>query len=219
MGRIKSGILSKVSGRVGKVVGSSWNGVEYIKSIPTQYKDAKTEEQIWYRSKFSSLMRFMQIFTEAVQVGFKADAVSQSAYNAAASYNYHHAMPGDFPEVSIDLSKVLLSKGQLFGATNAVASSNSAATLRVTWSDDSGMKWSQSTDDVMIVVYHPELEDSWINLRAAARADTTTDLVLPQAYSGAEVHVYLSFLAKQGKNKGKVKGISNSIYLGEITII
>lgn len=218
MGTVKSGILSKVSGKVGKVVGSNWNGIEYLRSMPSQYKDAKTEEQIWYRARFSKLSGMLQIFAEIIQTGFKAEAVRKTAYNAAFSYNYQNALSEEFPEVSVDLSKLLLSKGKLNGAENATAVSNDPATLSVSWDDNSGRKWAQTTDKTMLVVYHPEIEDAWVNLNVAERSAAAAEVVLPQIYSGAEVHVYLAFSVKKGAQKGKAKGISNSSYLGTVNI-
>lgn len=218
MGTVKSGILSKVSGKVGKVVGSNWKGIEYLRSMPSQYKDAKTEEQIWYRTRFSKMVKFMQVFTEVVQLGFKSGETKKSAFNVALAYNYHAAMTGIFPDLDIDLSKIMLSKGQLYTCNQSGVLSNTVATLSINWSSDTGIKWSQATDDVVVVVYHPEIEDSWIGLKAAKRSDTTVDVLLPQVYSGAQVHVYLAFFTSIGKNKGKANGISNTVYLGEVMV-
>ncbi|MDK2788577.1 MAG: hypothetical protein PWP07_1822, partial [Epulopiscium sp.] len=35
MARIKKGILGGVSGRLGNVIGGSWKGVDYLRSLPS----------------------------------------------------------------------------------------------------------------------------------------------------------------------------------------
>lgn len=217
MGKISNGILGGVSGKIGNVVGSSWKGIDYLRTLPASYSDAKTEVQINNRSKFLTVVRFLQPLTEVIRIGFKAMAVKKSAFNAATSYTYHNAATGEYPDVSIDFSKVMMSKGSLRGAENANASSASAGKLTVSWDDNSGLSSASSNDAAMIVVYHPDLGDAFYNLNAATRGDTTIELDLPQAYSGSEVQVYLSFLAVEGSGSS-TKSISDSSYLGAVMI-
>ncbi|MDD3723512.1 MAG: DUF6266 family protein, partial [Lutibacter sp.] len=52
MGTIKKGILGGFSGKVGSVVGSTWNGISYMRSLPASVKNPRTEKQMSQRSKF-----------------------------------------------------------------------------------------------------------------------------------------------------------------------
>lgn len=217
MGKISNGILGGVSGKIGNVVGSSWKGIDYLKTLPASYSDAKTDVQISNRSKFQTVVRFLQPLTEVIRVGFKALAVKKSAFNAATSYTYHNAATGTYPNVSIDYSKVMMSKGSLRGADNANATSFAAGKLNVSWEDNSGLSSASSNDAVMVVAYHPELEDAFYHLNAASRGDSSVELDLPQSYSGSEVQVYLSFFAVNGGSAAS-KSVSNSAYLGAVTI-
>lgn len=46
MGTIKKGILGGFSGKVGTVVGSSWKGIAYMRSLPQNMKNPRTEGQV-----------------------------------------------------------------------------------------------------------------------------------------------------------------------------
>jgi len=218
MGKIKSGILGGVKGKIGNVVGSSWKGIDYLKTLPASYSDAKTETQVNNRSKFLTVVRFLQPLTEVLRVGYKSLAVKKSAFNAATSYHYKNAIMGEYPDVSMDYSKVMMSKGNLRGADNALASSSAATKLNLSWTDNTGLSSANADDVAIVVVYHPELGDAFHTLNAASRGDLAAELDLPQSYSGSDVHVYLSFMALSG-TKQTSQSMSNSSYLGLVSIL
>ena len=55
MGKIKQGILGGFRGTVGTVVGSSWNGIAYMKGKPQSVKNPKTAAQLQQRAYFKDL--------------------------------------------------------------------------------------------------------------------------------------------------------------------
>ena len=57
MGKIKQGILGGFKGKVGTVIGSSWNGIAYMKGLPQSQKDPKTAAQLSQRSYFREIQR------------------------------------------------------------------------------------------------------------------------------------------------------------------
>jgi hypothetical protein len=59
MGKIKQGILGGFKGKVGTVIGSSWNGIAYMRGLPQSQKDPKTAAQLSQRSYFRELQRLV----------------------------------------------------------------------------------------------------------------------------------------------------------------
>ena len=55
MGKIKQGILGGFKGTVGTVVGSSWNGVAYMKGKPQSVKNPRTDAQVQQRNFFKEV--------------------------------------------------------------------------------------------------------------------------------------------------------------------
>jgi hypothetical protein len=218
MATLKNGILGGVSGKIGNVVGSSWNGIDYLKTLPSHYTDAKTDVQISNRSKFLSVIRFLQPITEFIRVGFKSLAVKKSAFNAAASFHYHNAVTGEYPDIVIDFTKVSVSRGNLTGAYNAAASSTTAATIALSWLDNSLDRTAKADDVALVVIYHPVLGDAYYTLNAGSRADAQASLQVPQSFCGGEVHVYLGFMALNALGSQAAKSVSNSSYVGSVTV-
>ena len=69
MGKIKQGILGGFKGKVGTVIGSSWNGIAYMKGQPQSVKDAKSAAQIAQRDFFREVQNLVGQLT-AEQLAF-----------------------------------------------------------------------------------------------------------------------------------------------------
>ncbi len=52
MGKLEEGILGKMTGKVGPVVGSKWKGVNTVRSYQPKPHNPKTTAQKMQRSKF-----------------------------------------------------------------------------------------------------------------------------------------------------------------------
>ncbi len=88
----KKGILGPAAGKVGDVIGSSWNGIPYFRARPVSYHDAKTPTQLNNRMKMTVTQKFLKAITPYLRIGFRNYTVGQSAYNAAASYTRNNAL-------------------------------------------------------------------------------------------------------------------------------
>lgn len=69
MGKIKQGILGGFKGKVGTVIGSSWNGIAYMKGLPQSVKKSKTAAQIVQREFFKEVQQIASQLT-AEQLNF-----------------------------------------------------------------------------------------------------------------------------------------------------
>ena len=137
MAVINQGILGGFSGKVGTVIGGTWKGISYMRSIPASVSNPRTPAQVEQRAKFSAVGKFLHPLTSFLRIGFKSAAVKMSAYNAAMSFNLKNAITGIFPAFDIDYSKVLISQGSLPGALNPATVSATAGTVRFTWENNS----------------------------------------------------------------------------------
>ena len=83
MGKIKQGILGGFKGKVGTVIGSSWNGIAYMKGLPQSQKDPKTDAQIAHRAFFSEVQDLVsQLTYEQLVFLFPNSAKGMSRRNA-----------------------------------------------------------------------------------------------------------------------------------------
>jgi len=211
MGKIKKGILGGFSGKVGTVVGGSWKGISYMRSLPQKVKNPRTTGQRSQRSKFALALALLQPMTAFLRTGWKLYAHRQSPINAAMSYTLANAITGDFPNYAIDNSKVLVSRGALTPAANGTAVAASG-NLVISWDNNSGTGSAKATDKALVAVLNPEKDEAITNDAGAARTAGTQTVVLPVDWSGDSVVAYLGFISEDGKE------VANSVYLGNITI-
>ena len=211
MGTIKKGILGGFSGKVGTVVGSSWKGIAYMRSLPQKVKNPRTEGQMSQRTKFALALTLLQPMTAFLRTGWKLYAHKQSPFNAAMSYTLANAIIGTYPDYDIDLSKVLVSRGALPTATNTFVSFDDGK-VEFQWEDNSGVNSAKATDKALIAIVNLAKGEAITDTAGAIRPDCVQNVAVPAEWSGDEVHAYMGFISENGKE------VANSVYLGSIVV-
>ena len=211
MGTIKKGILGGFSGKVGTVVGGSWKGISYMRSLPQKVKNPRTEGQVSQRTKFAITMHYLKPMTAFLRTGWKLYANKQSPFNAAMSYTLANAVDGTYPDYTIDPSKILVSRGSLLPASNCDIDT-SGGNITIMWDDNSGISNAKATDKALVAIVNPTKGEAVCDTAGAERMSCSHNLILPADWAGDEVHIYLGFISEDGKE------VANSMYLGSITV-
>lgn len=211
MGTIKKGILGGFSSKVGTVVGGSWKGISYMRSLPQKVKKPRTEGQVSQRTKFAITMHYLKPMTAFLRTGWKLYAHKQSPFNAAMSYALANAISGVYPDYEIDPSKVLVSRGALAPASNAAAN-DIGGSIEFVWDDNSGISSAKQTDKALIAVVNPVKGEAVTDSAGEERTTGTQTLAIPADWAGDEVQAYLGFVSEDGKE------VANSVYLGVIAL-
>ncbi len=212
MGKISQGVLGGFSGKVGNVVGGTWKGIDYMRIKPANVTNPRTEGQVDQRSKFSTVLRFLQPMTDFLRVGFKLYANKMTQFNAAMSYNLNNAITGAYPNFMVDYANALVTRGNLTGAANGAASSPSAGDVQITWDDNSGSGSAQATDKALIVLLNTTRQEAVFTTAGPARSAGTETISVPSEYTGEDVEVFLGFISEDGSK------VANSSYLGSVTV-
>jgi len=212
MGKISQGVLGGFSGKVGNVVGGTWKGIDYMRIKPANVTNPRTEGQVDQRSKFSTVLRFLQPMTDFLRVGFKLYANKMTQFNAAMSYNLNNAITGAYPNFMVDYASALVTRGNLSGAANGAASSPSAGDVQITWDDNSGSGSAQATDKALIVLLNTTRQEAVFTTAGPARSAGTETISVPSEYTGEDVEVFLGFISEDGSK------VANSSYLGSVTV-
>jgi hypothetical protein len=83
MGKIKQGILGGFKGKVGTVIGASWNGISYMRGLPQSVKNPKTAAQQAQRAFFREVQDLVgQLTYEQLLFLFPNSAKGMSRRNA-----------------------------------------------------------------------------------------------------------------------------------------
>ena len=211
MGTIKQGILGGFSGKVGNIVGASWRGIDYIRSMPASVHNPRTEAQMTQRNRFSLVAKMLKAFIPIIRVGFAGSVgTGKSAFSVAMSYNVKNAVIGLFPDFEINFDAVKISSGDLYGAANAEASS-AAGSISFVWDTDL-LNNAAATDKVILLAFNAVTGEASYDVDAATRADGSGSLAVPPTWDGEMVDTYLALYSAAGKL------VSNSVYTGRVTV-
>src|SRR6476661_3299475 len=148
MATIKNGINGPVSGKIGNVVGSSWRGINILRSVPkapTHFSDKQLANQL--RMKLAQL--FLKQFIPVVRIGFKDDTIIPTAFNSALSFNKKNAIAGEYPNLYLDYAAVKLSQGPLY-IPEAIQIAEDDAGLHFSWDNEIGLNGER--DDQLLVI-------------------------------------------------------------------
>ena len=212
MATYNQGINGPFSGGVGETVGSSWKGINYMRSYAAKISNPRTDLQQDHRQKIAVTMKFLQPLTEFLRTGFKNYACKMSEVNAAMSYNYHNALKGAYPNNSIDYTNALVARGNLAPALNQTAASTVAGTVTFTWDDNSDELDASPDDKTLLVVYNPEKNQAVAFNELSMRSDRIRAVKMPKPFSGDQVQCYIAFITIDGQTP------SNSKYAGAVTV-
>jgi hypothetical protein len=208
MAKIKNGILGPLSGKLGPVIGGTWKTISFVKAVSKGAKRKRTPGQIATQEKMKFINKFLLPFHAYITVGMKNEAESQTEISAAFKANYHETILGTHPNLSVDHSKFIFSKGTLPMVTNMVAVLVDD-TIQFTWESPNDPK-SKFNDQLMIVLYASELKRANGFIGGVNRCANECAVKLNNAFVGKAIDVYASITSLDRKR------IANNVYLGRL---
>ena len=212
MARHGNGILGSFSGKVGTVVGSSWNGIPYMRSLPARKKNRRfSEAQKIQQAKFAVVTKFLKPFNPLFGLSFEQQP-GMTRKNQAYRQLFTQALSGQYPDFTVALSQLEVARGSLKKADNPAVSAPGAGKLKFTWKDNSGLGNAAKGDKAILVAYCPESQHALFTVNGGDRAGETGELDLAY-FSGKEVHTWVSFRSADGLRT------ADSIYTGMLRVI
>jgi len=212
MGKIKNGILGAFSGKVGNVIGATWNGVHYMRAVPVNVRDPKTPKQLAQRQRFSLITSVTRKFKPVIDTGFQRGSGRISAINRAVSYNIKNAITGEYPELEVDFENLSLSRGDLTGSSGISVNSEPGGEIQITWNDNSGDGSARAGDTLFAACYNKEAERLFYQPAAATRDEIECTLSLPDSFYGSDIEIWVFFVSENETD------VSDSEYLGTINV-
>ena len=213
MGRIIKGAVGGFSGKAGSLVGSSWNGIDYIKGLSKISNKPASLKQLEQRLRFATVARFLGPLGELLKVGWKGQTTDRNTpVNIAVQYALAESLIGVYPNFLIDPSLVLLSMGTLGGLIDLNIQSTVAGRLDFTWDFTPGDNNRLIDDAVTVVVYNPMQETFLTYTATAIRNEMALTLTLPVNFATQQIHVYVFCVRRDDARRSK------SMYRGPITL-
>ena len=205
-----SGLYGQPSGKIGKLVFYMLNGQPVCRLVGRAGKPSVN--QLANRQSMSVTMDLLKPMSDFINVGFKLDSEGtvKNQHNLATSYNKKTALTGEYPNIKVDYSKVILSKGSLEMAKDLKVSKGEAG-INLSWNDL--ITENGSYDDIlMVMVNYPDKKQASSFLNVAKRKDGTCFIPVFRAewMKNTQMEIYVCFKSANGKL------ISDTTYAGNL---
>lgn len=211
MATYEKGVLGSFNGLVGTVVGSSWKGMNIMRSRNKKSSKKPTLKQLMQQARFAFLIRFISPLAGLLEKTFDARGVEKTSMNLAFQYNYNNALTGTYPAYGLDYSKVLISRGSLLNANSPAAVAAANGRIDFSWTDNSGLAQANATDKAILVAHCADLNQAVFITNGAPRT-AGTDSLDASIFSGRTVQTWLAFINAEGTE------VASSIYTGPVVI-
>ena len=197
------------SGKIGKLVFYILNGQPVCRLIGRAGKPSIN--QLGNRQAMSVTMGLLKPMADFINVSFKleAEGTVKNPHNLATSYNKKHALTGQYPDIKVDYSKVILSKGSLEMAIDLKLSKGEEG-INLSW-NTAGFENGLYDDILMVMVSHPDHGRASSFLNAGKRGDGSCFIPLQSEWMrNGQMEVYVCFKSANGEL------ISDSAYAGNL---
>ena len=172
MGKIKQGILGGFKGKVGTVIGSSWNGIAYMRGLAQSVKNPKTAGQTTQRGFFREVLDIAaQLSKEQLSFLFPTAPSKMTRHNALVKQLTEvAAVDGDVK--SVDLGNI----NSLGNAATAdlpdVAITAAGENLTISWDGDSTERADNADEYPTVFVANVTKKKVYLVNSTAALGDT-----------------------------------------------
>lgn len=209
MAKALNGPNGHLSGKIGNLVYYMLNGIPVVRLIGQPGKPSKA--QLANHSAMAVTSKLLKPMKGFIKYGYglQAKGTPQNAHNLATSYHKKHALTGEYPNIKVDYSKVVLSKGTLSIAEDLIII-KTAEGLEISWNPEYGKDEKHYDDSVMIMLSFPEKNDAGEYLNIARRSEGKCFIGLGKSQLERQIEAYIAFRSADGTQ------VSDSVYLGNI---
>ncbi len=208
MAIVNNGILDGFSGKVGTVVGATINGVSILRAKPRRKRNRRsTPGQELVKAKFSMALRFLKSMHSLLLISMEGKK-GIDGYRSAFNPIVNEAIGGNYPDLVMDYSKIIIAKGDLPNGSSPKAELVDGG-IQFTWGN-SETKNAKASDKAIVVAYAPKYNFTDYTMNALRNDGSIT---LPvDGEPGEEFHTWIAFISEDGKR------LSHSKYLGKLTL-
>ena len=203
-----NGPQGHLNGKVGNLVFYMLNGQPVVRLIGRKGKPSKLQLANYQAMAVTTLLlKTMGSFIK-LGYGLQAKGTVHNAHNLATSYHKKHALKGEYPNISVDYSKVKLSQGNM-PETKDLKIKQVENGLEISW-DAKQYDGLNGNDSVMVMICFPQTGHDRQYLNVARRSEGKCFISLYGKELTQQIEPYISFISAEGEM------VSDSVYLGNL---
>lgn len=208
MARYEKGIMGAISGTCGTVVGASWRGIDYLRSLYTPSTKARSAAQLDQQFKFTLVNGWTKPLKDIINIGFQHITKGKTPMNEATSILMKTAVGGTAPEFVVDFTRVVISNGFICPSVVTEITGLDNGVLEIKWVSAQPSAFNNSDDVATFVVFDTHGFEFECFERVVLREEKEVKLQLPLRFAGKELHCWM-FYENAAHNM-----VSTSVYAG-----
>ena len=205
MARFVSSTFGKISGKHGSAVAAvRKDGLNILKEYRVA-SNPNTVGQKNQRGKFGFVMKEINCLRSV----FTRNFGGQYGINKVVAIAMKTAVTGNFPDFSLEYSKLLLSTGSLYGTVEAEMKRIDLKIIQISWNPDfiiSGLP----NDKVNLIILNSQTKYVLERYECASRSAGNVKIEVPSGWTNSEIHAWIYFTSPEGNRQ------STSQYIGSI---
>ncbi len=198
-------IFDSGRGRLGNLVVYKMNGRGIVRTKPEHYRDRKSPAQLAQRQRLQAVNGFLNPFSDLLKLTFPAEKPGRTARAEAQSYLMRNALAGEYPDIYVDKSRALLSRGPLPVPVSATVTAQPDSLL-IEWENDAEAVGSRAYDTLVVVALSEETGKVAYRFTDTRRSDGR--YVWKPDLSAGTADVWIAF-----RNREQTE-MSDSVYTG-----
>ncbi|MCX2454300.1 DUF6266 family protein [Pedobacter sp. PLR] len=212
MGSLNNGLFGGFNGRVGNLVGYMLNGKSIIRTVGHSTKPLTTARKA-NCEQMTVVNAFLRPNMTFIRSGFRliTAGTDKNFYNEAVSYNKKHAVQGEYPNISMDYTKALVSMGSLLKADKTTISKH-ADGIEFKWEVPADLPWRNRNDRAMLLIHFPDARVSTYVLSGSRRHVGNEVVAIDTNLAESRMEAYISFIDEDATE------ISDSVHAGSLNV-
>ncbi len=206
MATFKSYTFGKISGKYGDALAtkSKATGKNYLR-VASEPTNPRTDKQVAHRAKFGFINSVLVPFYTV----FKNNFGGNVGIRYAISLAFKNALVGEYPDFSIDMSKLVFSEGTLSLPGKIMLEKVDPGIFNIDW-DTTKFDGIDLASLPSFVFYNEEKNQVYSLSGNVPLSAGTINLEMPEIWNGALIHVWIYFVSVDGLKK------SGSEYIGTV---
>lgn len=209
MATTKGGIAGSFSGKVGSVVGYRLRGTDVIRGLPKLSNKKPSAKQLAHRLRFKLIQEWRSYLTGVFAITFKNHTAERSAQNAAHRFN-NHIVTGEYPNLTIDRSLIVISQGNL-PLPQDLSMVREGNMLHFTWNKTT-TPGANELDIATILVWYDEESFFQVSFTAGNRHEGQYSFALNYHSKCKTADVYFTMLSNDREKA------ADSVYMGRLEL-
>lgn len=208
MATFKSLTFGKISGKYGDALAtqSKATGKNYLRvaSVPT---NPRTDRQVAHRAKFAFINTVLRPFYPV----FKKNFGGNSGIRYGINIGFKNAVVGEYPDFSLDLSKIMLAEGALYTVSTVAVVKTQDDALKFDW--DTTVLEDHDPNALAQFVFMNENTNQLLTHASEVKHSVGSATIdMPAIWSNATIHCWIYFVSENGLR------CSNSQYVDSVEL-